>query len=1142
MLTGNNRIRSDVLDEALDERMAPSLGGVVLGREHEMYVNPEQFFQRTLITEQMVNILGNLISVLKEGSSKKILVLNALYGGGKTHTLLTIYHALKAPYAITRATSENEYVRKRVDEFVGEVGRLGKPDVIVVDGYFSELAPSPISPSDVKAYKIRTLWGYIAHALGNYSLMREYDERQVAPEANVLLKLFEGRSVVILVDELAHYVKRFHETPDENLRRYSSAVESFMEVLAPTLELSKKVVLIVSLPVVEKEKELVVETTYQAVRQALENIFKALKRVSSEYIEPIAPRNIPTLLRARLFEEVDIRRAREVYDIFSKAYGEGREVFGEQVTVAGEITRTYPFHPLYINTLVDILDKHGGLQKTRDLLRISRKVLREVLNDKRPYDVIMPWHIDLTREPIRNTLLIGVYEGFKSVVEEDINERTRSFGGKSLLARITALALLARTFVYGGELIIPKIDALPQEKDLAQMVYEPALFQLEGWAPKDIVDVIRWMSEALIYVVKDEKARRLWFTMWVTPIKYVEERARKVEDLPALNKVLEHSEKLLRGTADSLIRRRTSRTTASKVFDAELSHTYRTCEPIDVDTRKYVLLACLDVPEGYEDRRAKFEEVMYRTKSGGMRGYANTIYIVFPSSRSRVSHALEWAKKLIACEEIEKEGIIDMLTSRLPAKEAEIAREILKKKLEDYERRASENLILNTLGIFDRIAYPHYDEGRLANTVREVDFITQMDSIITAVERSLASTGVGKMKTEADFDILDFYLRRVNIDVSEGVEVRTVKSLIGFFYSNPGLPAVPKDVILDAVRDGVRRLKMGVRSRGKIFFKRVYEREAPQISDGEIITELDEDSEILPWRVALEEQLKMLKRREFVEGGERRIEEYLVRIAGREVTSEEIVGNIGKFDFEVLRTAPIIKNVRKVSVKVGLVRSTIEVSPGEKISVEVQVIRVGPYVGEIILKPSIGNVDKESLAIGDTFTQGKVLWVIDNAPEKPGNYTYTLKVRDPNGLTLDEAELVVRVLGEGVGWEEGVPPSGSKLKELELTSEGGSSLKPLDILKRRINDSAIISTASFKVAIETMESKKLNVSLNLQNVQIDDLLALTLAILNRFPPLKVTASLNVNLKPFKKEYFVMPELSEEERKVLGECRVRYLTS
>lgn len=1142
-MTGNNKVRSDVLDEALDERMAPSLGGVVLGREHEMYVDAEQFFQRTLFTEQMVSILGNIVSVLKGEGGKKILVLNALYGGGKTHTLLTIYHALKTPHAMLKATFENEELRRRVSRFIEDLARVGKPDLVVVDGYFSELAPSPISPLDARTYRVRTLWGYIAHALGSYSIVKDFDERQVAPDADRLLELFKNRSVVILLDELAHYIKRFHETPDESLQRYSHAIESFMEALAISLELSRNAVLVISLPAVEKAQQVVVETTYHSVRQTVENIFKALKRVSSEYIEPIAPQNIPALLRTRLFEEIDVKRARDVHEAIRRIYEENREIFGVQAPAIGELLKTYPFHPLYISTLLDILEKHEGLQKTRDLLRISRKVLREVLNDKRAFDLIMPWHIDVTKDTIRNTLLIGEYEGFKPIVEEDINERSKLFGEKRDLVRIAALALLAKTFVYGGGIIIPKIDVLPHEKELAQMIYEPALFQQAQWSPKDIVDAVNWMSDNLIYVVKDEKTGRLWFTKWVTPIKYVEERARKIEDLPALNRVLEYANRLLREPASSLMEERPAKTKPARprVFDVELSQACRTCEPLNVDARKYVLLACLEVPEDKEERRAKFEEIMYKTKSGGARSYANTIYIAFPSVRRRIDYALEFARKLVACEEVEREGIIDKLVGALSAKEAEIAKEIYKRKLEDYKKGVLRNLMQNVIYIFDKIAYPDYDEERLANTVREVDFfVTQMDSIIIAAEKSLASMGIGKIKTEMDFDILDFYLKRLNIDISEGDKTFTVKEITDFFYSNPRLPAVQREVILDAIKDGVRKLRIGLKSKQRIYFKRLYEKEPPEVSEGESVPTVDEDDEILPWRIALEEQLKSLKRREIVEGKERKVEEYIVRIDGREIATEEIAQNLTKFDLEVLRVSPIIRVVKAATMKIEVKQPLIEVSPSEPISIEAWVVRVGPYTGEVILKPSVGRVNVESIMVSDKFTRERVVWDVGNAPEEPGDYTYTLEVVDSSGSTLDVVKITVRVLGERVGWSEGLPPAGSKLEGLEILADNVQSIKPLNILRKRIGGSAFISKGNFKVSIEREDVGKSSIELRIENLQIDDLIDLSLMILNRFQLLNATISLDIYLKPHRKEYFIIPQFTEEESKALGEYRIRYI--
>jgi len=1136
VLTGNNRVRSDVYDEALDEKMAPSLGGVVLGKEHEMYVDPEKFFERTLITGQMASILENIVNVLKGEGGKKVLVLNALYGGGKTHTLLAIYHALRAPHSLLRARPESGEIKELVSKLVEEMSKLRRPDLVVIDGYFSELAPSPMSPLDVKAYKVRTLWGYIAHSLGSYGALREYDERQVAPEADKLLRIFEGRSVVILVDEIAHYVKRFHEVPDRELKEYCSAVETFMESLVKAVDLARSAVLIISLPAERKEGKIVVEVTYQAIKQTIESIFKSLARVFAEHVEPIAPRNVPALLRTRLFEAVDEKRARDVFDMLRKAYEENKDVFGYHMIPIEEILRKYPFHPLYVSTIIEILDKHQTLQKTRDLLRISRKVLREVLRESKPYDLIMPWHIDLSKDPIRNTLLVNDYEGFKSVVEEDVRERVRYFE-KPLLAKTVALALLARTFVYGGGLALPpKPEAFPSERDLAQMVYEPAIFHSEGWAPKDIVDAVRWISENLLYVVKDEKTGGLWFTKFVTPIKYVEERAKRVDDLSAIERVRGYAERLLRETYSDIVSKKRGARVQPKAFDPELSQALRTCEPVDVDSRKYVLLAFLDVPEREEERRGKLKEVLYKTRSGGMRRYANTIYVAFPSARERVKWALDYAKRLIACDEVEREGIVEKLTESLSGDVAEIAREVLKRKLEGYRRGVIEGLLSATLGIFDRIAYPHYDEHK-ANTVKEVGFAVHADSVITAAERSLSSTGVGKLKTEMDFETLGYFLRGIGVDISEGEEPRTVGAIVDYFYSNPRLPAAPRDVIVEAIEDGVKRLKIGVRAKGRVYFKKVYSTEPPQASEGESVVALDEGDEVLPWKIALVEQMKALKRREFIEEGVRKVEEYVVRIDGRDLTVEEVLNNLEKFDLEQLRVAPIVKAVKTMTVKLEVARQVIGAEPGKSVSIDIYVARIGPYVGEVLLRPSSGKVDKERLKIDESFTKERVTWMID-APQQTGDYSYTLEVADLQGASLDVATVTLRVLREP-GWIRGVPPKGAKVGELEVEVEGKLSLKPLDLLKRKLEGVAVVSSAGFRVTMEAEEGRESSIELSMNNIKIDDAIAMVLAVLNRFQLFVRRSSLSLRLRPVKGDFFTMPEMTEDERKSLEEHKVSY---
>ncbi|MEM4675174.1 MAG: hypothetical protein QXM12_02675, partial [Nitrososphaerota archaeon] len=268
--------------------------------------------------------------------------------------------------------------------------------------------------------------------------------------------------------------------------------------------------------------------------------------------------------------------------------------------------------------------------------------------------------------------------------------------------------------------------------------------------------------------------------------------------------------------------------------------------------------------------------------------------------------------------------------------------------------------------------------------------------------------------------------------------------------------------------------------------------------------------------------------------------EYIVRIDSREIATEEIAQNLTKFDLEVLRVSPIIRVVKAATMKIEVKQPLIEVSPSEPISLETWVVREGPYTGEVILKPSVGRVNVESIIVSDKFTQERVIWDVGNAPEEPGDYTYTLEVMDSSGSTLDVVKITVRVLGERVGWNEGLPPTGSKLEGLEIVADNVRSIKPLNILRKRIGGSAFISKGNFKVSIEREDVGKSSIELRIENLQIDDLIDLSLMILNRFQLLNATISLNIHLTPLKKEYFIIPQLTEEESKALGEYKTRYI--
>jgi len=40
---------------------------------------------------------------------------------------------------LLKATPENDDVRARINRFIEEIGKLRRPDIVIFDGYFSEL-------------------------------------------------------------------------------------------------------------------------------------------------------------------------------------------------------------------------------------------------------------------------------------------------------------------------------------------------------------------------------------------------------------------------------------------------------------------------------------------------------------------------------------------------------------------------------------------------------------------------------------------------------------------------------------------------------------------------------------------------------------------------------------------------------------------------------------------------------------------------------------------------------------------------------------------------------------------------------------------------------------------------------------------
>jgi predicted AAA+ superfamily ATPase len=1138
MLSGRNRVREDVLDESLDERVAPSLGGVVVGTEHRIYTDPSEFFRRTLVTESMVEILENIARVITEGRGSKLLVLSAFFGGGKTHTLIALYHAVRNPETLKLASTETSEARVRLGE-VAE--RLRGAEVVVIDGSMAGLSPSPISPLNAGTYTVQSLWGYLAHSIGRYEDFRRFDQTLIPPQVDDIVKLLSGRRIVIIVDEIAQYLQTLYGSVDETARNYSKNVVTFFDRLASAVVALSNAVLVISLPVrgdIKKEGEVEVEEVYRS--EIVRALLRVIGRVEAKPVEPVKPRDIPMLLRVRLFDEVDSTRAREVDEILRQEYDRNRQVFGEvSAELVSSIRVTYPFHPKYVEVLLDVLDKHRGLQKTRDLLKISRKVVRYVVNDREnAYDLIMPWHIDVERDDIRNLLLSSGYEALRLPVDEDIVRRCGEYS-RPWLARAVSKALFIRTFVYSNT-IVPKPEFFPTPEELAVLVYEPGVFRVRDLQPKDIAEAVDWVSSNLLYVLKDEKTGRLWFTYLSSPVKYVEAVAQRVAPSKAYERILEATKRLLTEPPDSIIeRRRGGRREEVRVFDVELSRVSRECRPIDVDTRKYLVYVCLDVDP--TRRLETLEEVMYRTTSGGRRRYANTIYVVYPERGELLEPAISFAKRLVACDEVRSSGVLDEILRglKLAQQEAEILREFYREKLERYCDRVAWNFYSSLLGAFTRLAYPATQDSI---TVSKETRLSPTTAILYTVEQALKAEKPEKVKLELDFDTLEFYLRSIGVEFREP---KRVGDIVDYFYSNPRLPAVPEVAIRSAIADGVRNLRVGLKCGDRVYFKYITVCEDERCLEtsratGEVLqaSTVADGCEVLPVAEALRKQMEGLKSREVFEGNVKRVEEYYLVYEGRLVNVKDVLREFDKYPVEVLVDAPLVKVVRRVVVDVEPRERTLYVEPEQEVQHKVVVSRSGPFRGVVRVKVDAGTVEPGTITIDEKFTTAPIVWTL-RAPREPGTYSYVLSLVAEDGRVLATARIsvIVRERRE-IGLVEGLPQEGTPLRTLSIVVEG-RDLRPVKVLRDRLGKSVAVAGMSLDMSITVSERRRSQVTVTMSNVDLEDVLTIATGVLGRFSLGEVRMRLELSLVPADRGDFRMPKLSGEEIEALSKCKVRY---
>lgn len=510
----------DVLQGTFKQaEFAADLSRVHAGSATAEYQNPALFFQRTFITEGMRLLLDSVVKRLCGRGGDPVIQLQTAFGGGKTHTMLAVYHLVSRNGGKVMV-SDLPGVPAILD--AANITELSSARVVVLDGIKS----SPNQPIVRDGQTIRTLWGDLAWQLGKaegYALVADADASGTSPGKQVLERLLERYApCVILIDELVAYVRQFTEGTTLTGGTFDSNL-SFVQALTEALKAVPTAVLLASLP--ESAKE----AGSQHGVKALEALSHYFGRIQALW-KPVATEEAFEIVRRRLFTSISDRAAAEaVCRAFADYYTSNAEDFPRETQESryyDRLMQAYPIHPEVFDRLYEDWSSLDNFQRTRGVLKLMAKVIHRLWKDNDKDPLIMPGSFPLADAETRNEMIYYLPQGWDPVVERDIDgERaeTTELEQDTRLGSVQACRRTARTIFLGSapstqNQVVRGIEAERVALGVAQPGQQVGVYK----------DALRRLIDKLHYL--NSGNNRFWFDTRPNLRREMEDRKRRYKD------------------------------------------------------------------------------------------------------------------------------------------------------------------------------------------------------------------------------------------------------------------------------------------------------------------------------------------------------------------------------------------------------------------------------------------------------------------------------------------------------------------------------------------------------------------------------------------------------------------------------------
>lgn len=740
---------------------AADLWQVYLNEAMAEYQNPTEFYRRTYLTEGLTQLLKKSIERMAGTGGDPVVELQTNFGGGKTHSMLALYHLFSGtpPTDLPGIEGLLKEVKTSLPDHVRRV--------VVVGTKISPGQPSKKPDGTV----VHTLWGEIAWQLGGkegYEMVRVDDERATNP-GDRLKELFNRYSpCIILIDEWVAYARQLHEGSDLPGGTFDTQF-TFAQALSESAKAAKQTMLIVSIPASDNE------IGGEWGKKALNRLKNAVGRVETPWRPASADEGFE-IVRRRLFEPLTNEQAiarDAVARAFVEMYGAQHQEFPTECREAAyerRIKMAYPIHPELFDRLYNDWSTLDKFQRTRGVLRLMAAVIHCLWERQDSNLLILPATIPIDDHIVQNSLTYYLDDHWIPVIEKDV-DGPHSLplildGENSNLGRYSACRRVARTVYIGSA---PTIRA-------ANKGIDDRLIKLGCVQPGESVatfgDALRRLTDRATYLFQD--GTRYWYSTQPTVNRLAEDRAVQQDK----EKVLEEIRKRLQDSA----RKR-----------GDFIKVHACVKSSDIPDEREVRLVILDPKFPYTPRNgtsnAKTQAQEILTNRGtSPRVFRNTL-VFLAADTNRIGDLDSAVRQFLAWDSIDKQA-------------EELNLDVFQKRQAETKRQAAvETVDARIPETYQWLLVPSQEDPKGEPRLDEVRLQGTDDLAVRASKKMkndgslLIQMGGGPLRHELD-----------RIPLWQGDRI-SIRQLSEYFATYLYLPRIRDDtVLISAIRAGLNML------------------------------------------------------------------------------------------------------------------------------------------------------------------------------------------------------------------------------------------------------------------------------------------------------------------------------------------------